>query len=60
MARSEEQLQLFLELATRGGAEPYLDTRRPEAFREEQRAGGKRTAARRRAFEGEAGGEQGP
>jgi hypothetical protein len=45
LARSDEQLRTFLELARAGGAAPFADTRRPEAHRAEQRADGLRKAS---------------
>ena len=37
LARSEQQCERFASLAASGGAAPYVDPRRPEAFRDEKR-----------------------
>ena len=43
LARTPQQRVLFARLADAGGAEPFADPRRPEAFRDERRRGIVRT-----------------
>ena len=43
LARSEQQCARFASLAAAGGAAPYVDPRRPEAFRDERRRDTKRS-----------------
>ena len=50
-ARNPEQREKFARVADQGGVAPFQDTRRPEAFRHEQRrAVERRTAASRQAL----------